>query len=143
MPSNVTTDRKAFAHFIDNVIQLELSSDVRTFFGQQGIGSMENFVHVIDYKDFYPTIYEEPTALSRLGLMDQLVIKHMYVTCHLWRQLDPEVRGQKSFPPAAYWIDEDCSIYTASQVPSIQSRRTYIHVSIYIRITCFSLHSYQ
>ena len=51
---------------------------IRTVFGQKGIDSMENFVHVIDYKDFYPTIYEEPTALSRFGLMDKLVIKPMF-----------------------------------------------------------------
>ena len=89
MPSKVTTDAQAFAHFIDNVIQLQLSSDVCTFFGQEGIGSMENFVHVIDYKDFYPTIYEEPTALSRLVLMDQLVIKHMYVACLLYTSPSP------------------------------------------------------
>ena len=104
-PSKVTTDTKAFAHFIDNVIQLQYSS-VRTFFGQQGIDSMESFVKIIDFNDFYPLMDEEPTPLYRIPLVHQLVIKHLYAFCHIWRQLDPDVRGQKSFPPASYLMDE-------------------------------------
>jgi len=104
----LTNDKKAFTHFVDNVLQLPLSSDVRAYFAEQRIDCMTRFIHVSDYDDFYRNINEEPTALSELNPAARSIIKRIFAACYLWREVEhPHYRDRYSVPPPDYWMDAD------------------------------------